>query len=350
MLIKGSHTMFKSKYRAIIKKVSFYITAVLFVLIASSISAWADQGSRFSIEALDGDGNSSQQGYYHVVQSPGSSATFGVKVYNYSDEEITVRAEVNPASTNDNGIPSYLHQENIDDSLKYRMDELVKLNSYKVLIPANDFVILKGEIMFPKESFDGDILGGIRFTQKETNEQNQTIAHEVAYTIGILLNQENGKSVENQLELLSVDTAQRNYRTFIEAAIQNSAAAIIHDLSIQAKVFQENRRQPVYESESKEMRMAPNSNFAFGIPTGEVAVQAGNYRLEMLANADGKEYQFTQEFTITEQEAKELNSNAVNIEESRHYLLYVVLAVLTGLVLFLLVVLYKKSKRGDMMN
>ena len=49
-----------------------------------------------------------ENGYYHIIDEPGKQRTVSIRVYNLSEEEISVNVTVNPASTNQNGIPSYL--------------------------------------------------------------------------------------------------------------------------------------------------------------------------------------------------------------------------------------------------
>lgn len=318
---------------------AFFIWSFFF-----SQNAYGANVNNFSIQTLDTDGNTNQQGYYHLFGDPGERQDIHVKIHNASDEEITVKAYVNPASTNNNGIPSYLGEKEYDTSLIYRMDKLVTLEKNEVTIPALESVTIKAEISFPDEEWKGDILGGIRFTEKLELESDQTVIHEVAYTVGILLNQQNGDAVENNLNLKEIFMGQRNYRNYVEINIQNSTASIIRDMSINSKVFKYDNDKAIYTNDAHELRMVPNSNFNFGIPTGDKPLVPGDYILEMVINADEKEYSFEKEFTINATEASKLNQSAVNLDVESSYIWYLLIGLVGVIIVFLVLRLSIKKQ------
>lgn len=299
-------------------------------------TGYADEVNNFSIQTLDEDGNVNAQGYYHFDGQPGEKREVSIRIYNASDVAITVKAAVNPASTNENGIPGYLAEDTYDDSLTHRMDQLVKIDEAKRTIPALGFVTMKVVVLFAEEDWAGDILGGIRFMEEVKNISEQTVVHEVAYTVGILLNKKDGETVENDLHLKDITTGQRNYRNFIEANIQNSAASIVRNMSVESTVTEKGGKAAIYTYDVYDLRMAPNSNFNFGIPTGERPIKAGDYVLKMRVKADGKEYHFEENFTIAASEARQLNQSAVNIDERTPYLSYLILGGI-GLLILLII-------------
>ena len=316
------------------------------ILCFNDILVKAESMNNFSIEALDSEGNSESQGFYHFVEEPGATQKVFVKVANSSNEEISIKVEVNPASTNQNGIPSYLHQEMYDESLIYKISDLVHTSRERLTVPAGDSEIVEVEIQFPETDWQGDILGGIRFSQESNQPKEKTITHEVAYTIGILLNQKNAAGVENILHLNDVSVGQRNYRNYIEANLQNSAPKIVKDLAVKSEVTRSDSETVLYRSEVSNMRMAPNSNFSFGIPTGDSPIKAGNYLLKLVVVADEKEYEFTKEFSVSAQESQKLNQSAVNVSVESSKILYVILAIVGGIVLLSVLLLYKYKKEG----
>lgn len=306
------------------------------VLCVINVNVYADNRNNFSIQSLNHDGEVNQQGFYHLIGQPGEKQNFAIKVYNASKNEIRVKATVNPASTNNNGIPNYAGEEEYDSSLKYRMNELIFLENDEIKIPALDSVILKATVSFPNEDWEGDILGGIRITEEGEAKHEQTVVHEVAYTVGVLLNQRESPLVENNLQLHEVTTGQRNYRNHIEANIQNNTATIIREMNIQAEVFVKDNVMPIYTYDAYDLRMAPNSNFDFGIPTGNQPIEAGDYLLKMVIKADEKEYRFQKSFTISTKEARQLNQSAVNITKNTNKLFrYLIIASLAIVVLAL---------------
>ncbi|TPR57423.1 DUF3324 domain-containing protein [Enterococcus sp. OL5] len=150
------------------------------------------------------------------------------------------------------------------------------------------------------------------------------MTHEDPYTIGILLNKKNAAGVENILHLNNVNVGQRNYQNYIEANLQNSAPKIVKDLSVKSEVTRSDSETVLYRSEVSNMRMAPNSNFSFGIPTGDSTIKAGNFLLKLLVVADEKEYEFTKKFSVSAQESQKLNQSAVNVSVESSKTLYVI--------------------------
>ena len=84
-----------------------------------------------------------------------SNALFQFECITFLEEEISVNVTVNPASTNQNGIPSYLGEEAYDASLIHRMDQLVAIEESELLIPAGSSVLTTLIISLPQEEWEG---------------------------------------------------------------------------------------------------------------------------------------------------------------------------------------------------
>jgi hypothetical protein len=61
--------------------------------------------------------------------------------------------------------------------------------------------------------------------------------------------------------------------------------------------------------------------------------------------ADEKEYEFTKQFSVSAKESQKLNQSAVNVSNEPSYTLYVVLAIVAGIVLVSVLLFYKYKKR-----
>ncbi len=326
-------------------KKGFFLIGVINLLIV--MIGWVPfvhaDTNNFSIEALDENGEINQQGFYQFTGSVGEQRAISIRVYNSSKEEITIKGEVNPATTNQNGLPSYVGAEKLDETLNHRMDELVRLKEDKLVIPAESSAIMEATVLFPTEEWQGDILGGLRFTEEKESVDEQTIVHEIAYTVGILLNRTDSKVVENHLNLHDVKAAQRDYVNYIEANIQNSESVIIRNLAIKAEVYAEKSEIATYQYETFNMRMAPNSNFDFAIPTGDQPLQSGDYRLVLFVTADEKEYKFEKNFKIEASKANQLNASAINLTKKTSYLPYIATGLLLCFIAFI-VYRYREKK------
>ncbi|MEC5317318.1 DUF916 domain-containing protein, partial [Enterococcus casseliflavus] len=112
-----------------------------------------------------------------------------VEIVNSSSDEMTIQVEANNATTNDNGISSYLKEEERDSSLKVAFEDLAAVEEDQIAVPAKGSKKAVVNVTIPEETFKGQILGGLRFTEvkKEQEEQDAAIGNNIAYTIGVLL-------------------------------------------------------------------------------------------------------------------------------------------------------------------
>lgn len=89
------------------------------------------------------------------------------------------------------------------------------------------------------------------------------------------------------------------------------------------------------------MKMAPNSNFDFGIDLENQPLKEGKYRLKMTATNGVETWTWDEAFTIGK-EGQSLNKEAVNLEKTNTWL-YV--AIAAGVVLIALIIILVIRKR-----
>ncbi|MEC5317298.1 DUF916 and DUF3324 domain-containing protein, partial [Enterococcus casseliflavus] len=279
---------------------------------------------------------------------PNEQIKLQVEIVNSSSDEMTIQVEANNATTNDNGISSYLKEEERDSSLKVAFEDLAAVEEDQITVPAKSSKKAVVNVTIPEETFKGQILGGLRFTEvkKEQEEQDAAIGNNIAYTIGVLL-QESDEEIAPEMAMNDVITEQRNYRNYISVNLQNKAPRMIQELTAHAQVFDQGTEDLRYEASNDAMRMAPNSNFNFGISLEDKKFVPGDYTMKVTGTADGTPFEFSKDFTISAEEAKEYNKNAVFAQEDETiapwvYVLGVCGLIIIGLLLFLLI----KKRRG----
>ncbi|EUJ63234.1 hypothetical protein MCOL2_03036 [Listeria fleischmannii FSL S10-1203] len=162
--------------------------------------------------------------------------------------------------------------------------------------------------------------------------------------IGVLLT-ENDKEVKPDMQLGEIKPSQINYRNVLKANLQNSQPIILKNLNIQARVTKKGSNKTLHETNKTDMRMAPNSNFNYGINWENQEFKAGKYTLHMTAKSNENEWKWTKDFEIKGDEAKALNNKAVELEKD-YTIWYIIGAILLGLILLILVFLLgKRSSR-----
>lgn len=330
----------------------FYLLSFLVLSLIVSPTARAEEGGSFSVTPLNPETGEAQSSYYDLMVEPEQNIQLQVEIVNSSSEEKTIQVEANNATTNENGISSYLKEEERDDSLKVAFEDVAQVKEEQVTVTANGTANAVIDLKIPKEAFPGEILGGLRFTEvkpeEDKKEQKAAITNNIAYTIGVLL-RESEEKVAPEMAMNDVVTEQRNYRNYISANLQNKAPCMIKELSAHAQVFEKGTDELLYEASNDAMRMAPNSNFNFGISLEDQKFVPGDYTMEVTGAADGTPFEFSKDFTISAEEAKEYNKNAVFAQENTSispwiYIVGVCGLITIGLLLFLLI---KKRRETD---
>ncbi|MBC2190979.1 DUF916 and DUF3324 domain-containing protein [Listeria sp. FSL L7-0229] len=291
-----------------------------------------------------------KQTYFDLKMKPKQKQTVEIEVMNSSNEEIQVEASINYASTNRTGLIDYTKNDltKKDKSLKYPLPELAKIpdDQQHLTIPVNGKKTVQVVIEMPDESIDGVVLGAVQFKKKNTTETKRTkgvsLKNEYSYIVGMQLS-ETDKLVKPHMNLLSIKPTLINYHTAVAAKLQNDQPVIINNLSIDAKVYQQNSDKMLYQTKKAAMTMAPNSNFDFGIDWGNKPLKEGKYRLKMTATNGVETWKWNETFTIGK-EGQDLNKEAVDLQETNEWL-YVAIAAGTLLVILLIIFLIRIRRK-----
>ncbi|WP_207695736.1 hypothetical protein DOK67_0001559 [Enterococcus sp. DIV0212c] len=325
---------------------------VMYVLGTEAVSA---EEMNFSVEAqLPENQLDKNKTYFDLRVSPDTKEELKVEIKNNKDEEVTVQIQANTAITNDNGVIDYGEAKpKLDKSLETPFASIAKVDPEVVLAPKEKKIVTI-PVEIPKESFNGIILGGLYFTQKETGKEEKAeagmqIENKFAYVVGVRLS-ENDEEVESNLNLLDVAAGQRNYRNVVVATLQNPMPRILGQMTVKAQVFAENDlKTAIFTTNQENLNMAPNSNFGYGIKMANKAFKPGKYVMKMTVEADGKTWPFEKAFEITADEAKKFNDEAVDlVEEPNDYLIYIIIG---GVILVVIIIgliswmVYQKRKK-----
>lgn len=334
------------------KRIVVILMAMTMMVIMGSQATLAAE-MNFSVEAKLPDNQVDKNAtYFDLRVTPGVKQDLNVELQNNVEEVVTVIINTNTAITNGNGAIDYGEvKPKFDKSLKVPFSKMAKMESEVVLQPKEKKTVTI-PVEIPAEPFDGIVLGGLHFSQKDEDEEGKKnggmqIENKFAFVIGVRLS-ENDEPVDSDLKLLKVAAGQRNYRNTIIADLQNPMPRILGEMTVEADVYAINDlKTVVYHSKQSNLNMAPNSNFGYGINMDNKPFKAGKYLLKMTVEADGKTWPFEKEFEIKEDEAKKLNDRAVELEEEpTNYLLYIIIGgAVFGLIIICLIIWMVVQKR-----
>lgn len=309
--------------------------------------------------------------YFELKMAPGAEQVLTLLLRNDTDKEVVVEADINPTSTNINGVVEYSNNESVPDpTLLHNLKELSEINKEIVLAPQSEQQV-EVKVRMPKEELFGIISGGITFKEKEGEDTSQdkketkglSIANKYAYVIAMVLRQ-NEEPVFPDLVLSQVQANQVNYRNVINANLQNPNSAYLNQLAIKADVKLKGQTEVLYSLKQEMMQVAPNSNFDWPIPLEGKKLKAGNYILTMEAygvksatgeysNGQDEEgqpirykyrWEFEKEFEIKPDQAKKFNQADVSIPEEKNWLWLIIGLLLLLVVVLVLILIYKSKK------
>lgn len=339
---------------------------VVFFLFFNSLPVFAADGTKTEAGAagkvaisanLPENQINKDQSYFDLLMKPGAEQEVEVTLRNNSDEAITMIGEVNPAVTNDNGVVDYsFHEGEFDETLKYPVSEIATM-AKETVIPAKSTENVKIKIKMPEEEIKGVLAGGVYFKEKEVENAKDDvdtgvqIKNKFVYVIGLQMRQtEDIKDLTPELTLDpgKIKASQVNYRNVVGINLQNTEPVYIRDLMVEAKIYTKNGSEVLHESKSEDLKMAPNSNFNYGVSWENQEFKSGTYLAKVTAHSVDydKSWTWDEEFTITNDEAKKLNEEAVELEKApTPWWVYV--AITVGLILLLLLLIYLVKKQLD---
>ncbi|TJY30683.1 DUF916 and DUF3324 domain-containing protein [Leuconostoc mesenteroides subsp. mesenteroides] len=350
--------------RLIISKIyviKLLIIVAFFSLLASfSISIHA-AGMPFTVNTnIPANQIDKKKTFFNLKVQPKQRQRVTVKLTNTTVNDITVNVSVNSAKTNVNGVVEYGKTNiKIEKSLKYPITDLVKYPS-SVIVPANSSKEVPFDITMPKEGYDGIILGGIVFQQKDSEAMKNSssvkgtsIQNHYAYAVALSL-KESDKQVVPNLNLLKVNPGQNNARNVINAQLQNDKSILLSKVKVTAKVYARNAKNPVYSSVTRDMQIAPNSSFKYPIALNGTEMKAGNYTLKLAVTGTAydkpKTWHFTKNFTIKSKQARDLNKSDVDVKantNNSNWLYILIGAILLIVIIILVVVIILQRKKNS---
>lgn len=312
--------------RIICVPIILYI-AVLFlfpqlVLAEDQATPANNQGIGFSYKVIQPENQRNKEvGYLDLRMTAGQKQIVQIELSNGRSEEIIVGVSLNGAKTNSIGVIEYGPSaiEN-DKSLKYDFVDVVK-GPEKVAVPANSMVPLELEITMPDSTFDGVISGGIQLKllpkDEKKEEEKSGITNEYAYLIGMILN-ETDVPVTPDMTLNKIHAGLTNYRNAVFINMSNTQAEYIEEMTTDVQIMPKDSEKVLYDTKKADMRMAPNSVIDFPVEMNGEKMVPGDYKAHVLVTAaNNQKWEWTENFTITNEEADKFNSQDVSLVQER---------------------------------
>lgn len=228
-------------------------------------------------------------------------------------------------------------------------------------VPAGKTATLTANIVIPKKSFNGYIMGGFNVSPykekaKGTVSSNGTLLkNKFSYSIPIQIHQNGKENQEPKYSVMSVRpntvSSAKGPNAGVTAKVHNANNAYAGQLSSKAVVTSKSDKKFKITEVKNNQNLAPTSTYNYSISWGKKRLQAGNYHLKLTYKTAGgiKSWVINKDFTITNNDAAKYNKLA-GIKPN-YLWLWILLGVLAlAIILGLGVYLGKRNNNKDNNN
>ncbi|GEU13475.1 cell surface protein [Bacillus anthracis] len=331
--------------RKIFKLIIMFVICLVALLTRGAVQAASND---FNVTPVIPENQQSDvMSYFDLKVAPKQTQTLSITISNQSDTEQTYKVVVNTATTNENGIVDYsISDVELDETMKYSLKDLIKVSNEAIVIPANSEDEVSMALTVPSEPFSGVLLGGVTIAPA-TTESSEGINNVFTRTLAIQL-RENDEVVTPELTAGDVTVKQDNLHNTIQIALSNVTPTLINNIKAHIKVTKENSDDVIFEETKEQLSFAPNSKFDLTSNWSE-QFKAGkyNYAIELVDNKEHL-WQFSKDFEIAAEVAKELNQTSVDVKSKQINWLYIAIGLvilLVALVIIDIKIMLSRKKR-----
>lgn len=334
----------------------YLILISIFLCTMFPVQAFAASGGEvgYSIKAVMPENQiDKSKSYFDLRMVPNQEQTIEIIVINTSDKEGRFSVSVNQAYTNEQGFIDYSDNDiEPDESMEYKVSDIIEVQN-EVIVPANDSVKVPINIKMPEEEFDGQILSAIGVEKElDDSEKNSSgIKNKYGYVLGLKLT-ETDTEINRELNLKDIKSGVKFNKPSIIATLQNPTMDAYGHLKYEAKVVNKSKNKVFAEiSYDNDMELAPNSNYEFAIKLDDdKKIESGDYILELqVSDAKGNQWDFNEEFSISNKEAKESNDLVIrnNMKMPLWAIILIVILIILFILQFIWIFFLKKRKREE---
>lgn len=296
------------------KKRSYLFFGILLAFVFFPLSAQAEAGNvQFSIRGvIPANQIDKTQTYFDLKLQPGEKQEIKVAIRNDAAEATDFIVNVNQAYTSPKGLIDYNSPDvKPDRSMQYQVKDIIT-KPEKVSVPANSNKEFAIQITMPKEKFDGRIMAGIQVL-KMVSVDGKEQPSQFGYVLGLQL-RNTLSEVKREVKIGHPKAAISFGKTAFSVNIQNPSMDAIGKMTYTGKITAAGKKAALQEIEWENRSMAPNSNFDLAFAMNDQEIKPGKYELHLkISDGKGNVWQFNEPFTVSNENAKEVNSAIIPI-------------------------------------
>ncbi|MGM0219433.1 DUF916 and DUF3324 domain-containing protein [Enterococcus sp. AZ126] len=278
--------------------------------------------------------------YFNIGVPAAMDQTLEVVIVNESSEPKKLQLVLLDGMTTKDGTISYDKDHTYDESQRYRMSKIAKLEQNEVTVEPNSSATAKIQLKYDISDFFGTILGAINVSEKEEDSAQVGVNNSFAYNIPIKVRVAE-ESNENELNYKGVKLNAEKTKQTLDVTFQNPNPTILRNLNLSFNVYKKEKpSDSLWSSEMKEVELAPNSLFSPELSLIDSKLKAGKYVLKIVAKSDVIDRSWESDFTISAAEEQSMNEGVEILSESNQWWLIIGAILVLGGAGY---VLYKKK-------
>lgn len=293
-------------------------------------------------------------GYFDIKWTPGDTDTIGITIQNDTDSDKKFTLDVNKALTNANGALVYNDSSQNENGERFKINDLVSFDK-EVTVKARSSETFTSDINFPKEDFNGVLMGGVhvREVTEDKELQNREVAMEYSYAYPIILRGNIDERPEIKINFDEFGVRQ-NESLFFEfnTPFTNENENYLREVSFDVSVKNESGEE-VYGESKNNLILTPETTVPLSTLITD-PIEPGVYDVTVTITHKDNVWTETQQVEVTKKESQEIKEDtgarrgtAMDEKEDNNTLTIVLISVIAVLGVVVVTFAVKSSKRKD---
>lgn len=295
-------------------KVRYFIGVIGFVcLLCIGRPVGAESDVDFSVEAIPSELQvNAEVTYFDLRMVPKQQTDLKVRIYNHASSDQSYRVSLGNATTNGNGLIVYEEDKPLPLASR-SLSELTRTPEKPIQIKAGQSKVVSLPLTMPEQAIEGTLLAGIEIKkQEEQNESSEQVGIQSrqAYVIGVKV-RSSVRDIEPDITFEGVKADVHLSRPSVLVTLANRAPAISKEISVEMTV---KKNKKVIIRKKMNAQFAPTTYMT--VPLASTGILTpGIYQLDVKMTGDTQEWSFKDDFTISENQVKEMKKTVPDVEE-----------------------------------
>lgn len=281
--------------------------------------------------------------FFDIRWTPGTTEKIGLRITNTANQERTYTISVNKARTNINGVIDY--SDSTSENLKGETPKITRLVVFPetVTVEAHSTKEVYTDIQIPSNDFNGIMMAGLHISESTDDASKAGVTNTVAYSIPLVIRGNIDQRPEPILSFGKVQFVKKGVDSYLlTMLVNNEGVNLLKDVT--TSIIVKNSSDKILDKIETKLDITPETEFEYPVRLTE-QYKPGTYTATITLTHNERTWEQEESFTITSEQAFEINKINSSSKWYQSSWIYVVLLGVLGLVLFLIWLVIVKRKK-----